>query len=703
MTRRRRRSEGDRSPSPSPHPLFALLIVLGTTLMWLFLGPVQLGGATAYSVVSGNSMEPLLHKGDLAAVRQGKSYGVGDVALYESEALKGQRVLHRILTVGDGTYTFKGDNNDFVDPETVPATALVGRLWFHGSHVGSVMTWIREPWRAAMIAAVAAAIALGSRLGARPRRRRHTRPSHAIGRGDARFQNLWAPATASLVVIVAVAGAGFTKPLTTGLSEAGAFRHEGTFSYAAKIRDPNPAYPSGVAETGQPVFFSLSDSLRLTFDYRFVSRYAHDVKGTVALKALISDSTGWHQVLDVSDPVAFDGSDHASIGGQFPLSDLRALVAQLAVNSGLPGAEYPLYLQPVVTVAGTVQGRAIQSTFSPVIPVSLTETLLKVASANTIAVPGTTTAAQADVFHPTLEESARVTGPNTLVIARYHVAVRTIRLLAIVLFGAWIIAVSVLARRRRALLDDAAIAAVYGNLLVPVGSLDALTSLPTVPVADFEVLAKLAGDLEAPLLVETTGALVRYAVVTESMVFLHEPVPHHAPFALPPGSQPPPPATGPHREAEPGGARQPTPNVRLPKIGSAALQFAPLLLPLVVAGSIVMSFTATSVLPTSYAGVSKHPVVVSQLAPGSCSSLVPTSLLVAASATVTGTAANDLILGQGDSGKHSLNGAGGNDCVVAGGGSSTTNTIDGGAGTDVCVAPAVTKPTFKNCELQLAT
>jgi signal peptidase len=707
MARRHRRSAGRTSRLSGPRPLVLALIVLGTALLWLFLGPVQLGGATAYSVISGNSMEPLLHKGDLAAVRSGKSYRVGDVALYRSADLKGQRVLHRILTVGDGTYTFKGDNNDFVDPETVPAAALEGRLWFHGSHVGSAMTWIREPWRAALLAALAAAVALGSKLGLRThRRRRHARPQHVASAPDdgPRLRKLRAPALAGLVVIAAVGGAGFTKPQTTGIATPGAFRHEGTFSYSAKIRDPNPAFPSGEATTGQPVFFGLSDAVRLTFDYRFVSKYRHDVKGTIALKALISDSTGYHEVFDVGTPVSFDGTDRSTIGGVFPLDTLKTLVAQLATNSGLPSADYPLYLQPIVTVTGTLQGRALTSTFSPVLPISLTQTLLKVVSNDTAAVPGATPVAEADVFHPALEQAASLTGANTLTIARYHVSVHAIRWLTFLLLGAWAIALLVFARRARVLVDDAAIAASYGDTVVPVGSLGDLSSLPTVPVVDFEVLAQLASELEQPLLAETTGVVTRYAVVTESMVFLHEPIPPHQPLhALPPGPQAPSPAGPGHPIETAPAVSRPGPRVHLPGAGRVALQFAPLVLPLVVIGSILMSFTATSNLPTSYVGVTTHPRQLTQLAPTFCAALAPTNLVVATGSTVTGTAASDLVLGLGATGNRTLNGGSGNDCIVAGGTRFTNNTINGGSGTDRCVAPAVSNTTFVSCESQLRT
>ncbi len=77
--------------------------------------PEQLGGSTLYTATVGDSMEPLFHKGDLAVFRRASSYRVGDIVLYQSPVLH-RPVLHRILVIQDGHYYFKGDNNDFVDP-----------------------------------------------------------------------------------------------------------------------------------------------------------------------------------------------------------------------------------------------------------------------------------------------------------------------------------------------------------------------------------------------------------------------------------------------------------------------------------------------------------------------------------------------------------------------------------------------------------
>src|SRR5580658_2706754 len=92
--------------------IVAAALVLG---IWIFFAPTKLGGTTTYTVTDGISMNPLLYKGDFAAIRAQANYHVGDVVLYQSQVLH-KPVLHRIILIQHGNYFFKGDNNDFVDP-----------------------------------------------------------------------------------------------------------------------------------------------------------------------------------------------------------------------------------------------------------------------------------------------------------------------------------------------------------------------------------------------------------------------------------------------------------------------------------------------------------------------------------------------------------------------------------------------------------
>src|SRR3954471_12430061 len=97
---------------------------------WFFFAPSWLGGSTSYVVTEGVSMQPRFHTGDLAVVRSAADYRVGDVVAYHSHQLR-NIVLHRIIGRDGDRYVFRGDNNDFRDPEHPTRSQLVGKLWLH--------------------------------------------------------------------------------------------------------------------------------------------------------------------------------------------------------------------------------------------------------------------------------------------------------------------------------------------------------------------------------------------------------------------------------------------------------------------------------------------------------------------------------------------------------------------------------------------
>lgn len=144
--------------------------------VWLLFAPTQMGGSTAYATTEGISMLPKLHTGYLAVVRAGPPYRVGDAVLYNSPVLH-RPVLHRIIALHDGQYSLQGDNNDFVDPGTVPASAITGRLWFHVPRVGGWVGWLSTPLHASLIAVVAAMFLLLGGTAEKQRRRRRGRRS----------------------------------------------------------------------------------------------------------------------------------------------------------------------------------------------------------------------------------------------------------------------------------------------------------------------------------------------------------------------------------------------------------------------------------------------------------------------------------------------------------------------------------------------
>lgn len=109
-------------PAPLRLPLatakLVALCALAATGLWFGL-PQALGGRADWVLVSGTSMLPRLHTGDLVLVERRSSYHVGEVVAYrirKGEIGAGHVVIHRIIGGNGRTgWTVKGDNRTAPD------------------------------------------------------------------------------------------------------------------------------------------------------------------------------------------------------------------------------------------------------------------------------------------------------------------------------------------------------------------------------------------------------------------------------------------------------------------------------------------------------------------------------------------------------------------------------------------------------------
>ena len=115
----------------------------------VYLRPASLGGPAGYVIVSGSSMEPLMHTGDLAVVRRKHDYGVGDVVAYripKDDVGGGMLVIHRVIGGElNGGLVLQGDNRDTQDMWRPRADDVVGSLQWHIPHAGTAMFLLRTP------------------------------------------------------------------------------------------------------------------------------------------------------------------------------------------------------------------------------------------------------------------------------------------------------------------------------------------------------------------------------------------------------------------------------------------------------------------------------------------------------------------------------------------------------------------------------
>lgn len=122
--------------------------------------PSRMGGCTSLTIVTGHSMEPTLHPGDLAITRCGDPR-VGDTVAYRPFADSSPVVIHRIIG-GDAVHGWElqGDNNHFIDPFKPVASQVSGVMVASVPGLGGAMSFLTSPLMWASLLLLAAAFAL---------------------------------------------------------------------------------------------------------------------------------------------------------------------------------------------------------------------------------------------------------------------------------------------------------------------------------------------------------------------------------------------------------------------------------------------------------------------------------------------------------------------------------------------------------------
>ena len=138
--------------------IVSMLLVIAACVFWaLFLRPQSLGGPAGYVLVSGKSMNPLYHTGDMILVEHHSSYRVGDIIAYhvpKGDAMAGAQVIHRIIG-GNSTHGFvvQGDNRTAPDVWRPKNADIVGAAALQIPQAVVVLQYVRSPLLLGLLAA----------------------------------------------------------------------------------------------------------------------------------------------------------------------------------------------------------------------------------------------------------------------------------------------------------------------------------------------------------------------------------------------------------------------------------------------------------------------------------------------------------------------------------------------------------------------
>ena len=482
----------------------AVLTVGLVAVLWAALAPPQLGGRTMLATSYGSSMEPTMHRGDVLILRKGGPARVGDVVGYRSELLN-KLVVHRVHAIEGGRLVLKGDNNEFLDPERVPQSAVVGHLAVHVPEAGFALEELRKPRSAAGLGILAAFFLAG---GSRKRRRRNPDEEPVEGRVPSaallwHSHALWALGTVALLA-AGVAVLGYSRAANVD-ARVPAYTETRVFSYTAPTSED--VYEGGAARTGDPVFVAATRGLDVTFDYK---RSAGQLAGSVALVADVKSTTGWRRSFVVAPARALRG-DESMIAGYLDLRRIRTVLDRLEARTGVIGAPYDVRVRAVVRLLGQIGGIDMRGVWRPDYRFLLDATTMKPVEqerATATHTRGTTRTTAAEVAVGPV--SPRVTTLRTVGTVGLAIA---LLLLALVAFSE---------RRTRQPGENAAIARRLRRGMLDVDTIDVSEVVAVVELGSIDELVAVAEEYERLVLHEQRGGEHAYSVLEDGTVYRYQ-------------------------------------------------------------------------------------------------------------------------------------------------------------------------------------
>ncbi|MGZ4177987.1 MAG: signal peptidase I [Solirubrobacteraceae bacterium] len=511
--------------------LITATIIALVAAAWLFLAPTRIGGSTTYVITSGVSMEPRFHTGDLAIVRPATHYRVGMVVAYHSSLLK-VVVLHRVVAIHDGRYTFKGDNNNFLDPVHPTRSHIIGALWVQVPHGGRVLKALHSQVTVILLCVFVGLLLVGGTDKRRRGRRHGNRPARPSRPPEImktlRDNTSAAPSLRSLLMGVGAAAAGFAilagfaveHPSTKTVTEKVSYTQRTNFSYRADA--PRGAvYPNGVVSTGDPIFLALVHRIGLKATYHFDALGAKRVTGSQQLVLKLSGPSGWSRSIPLTPVRHFTGvtSTAATV---LDLGAVQSLLQQVQKQTGLPAAYgFTLAIALSGHVHGSLAGQPVDQGYNSAMPFTLQPLELQPGIAST---PGGSQNATGPNQKKNGSVTASSTVPNPL-----HVLGRTmsystlawVGLLGFVICALSMVPLAVLLRRNSAFDEAARIRARYGHMLVPILIGEDL-GWPPVDVTTFKALVRLAEAAGQVILHHQDDAVDTYLVNDNGTVYRYQ-------------------------------------------------------------------------------------------------------------------------------------------------------------------------------------
>jgi signal peptidase I len=471
----------------------SFFLITGFAALWVMFAPIQLGGQAAYVIVSGVSMEPNFHAGDLAIMHRSPGYQVGDIVVYQNGEIANKLVIHRIIGVDQGRFSMKGDNNAWVDTYQPTQDEIVGKLQVHLPGLGKAIGWLRLPLNMLLTLGLIGGVLLTISI-IQP-----SKPGKAKGKkrvSSTGFLEELLLGLGFLMIAFLILGIfAFTRPLQKN-AENIPYLQNGTFSYSA-AGTPG-IYDSNILHSGEPVFPKLTCALDLNFIYTLVAGQSENISGLYRLYATVRDEqSGWQRTLPLIKEKAFKGNSF-STSATLDMCQIETLVSDLEEKTSLHRGTYLLTIGSQISTDGKLFKQALHKSFEPQLVFKFDKLHFYLQQDDTKTNPLETT------------EKGFLNNPekvaNTISVGGIQLEVETIRKIAAIgvlvslvgLLALGLYAYSLASGSRGSLIQMK-----YGSLIVDIYDSGFETSFPIIESASIDALAKIA-ERENSMILHTT-------------------------------------------------------------------------------------------------------------------------------------------------------------------------------------------------------
>ncbi len=491
-----------------PSIFFNLILFLGLVVIWISFAPVKIGGQVSYVMVDGISMEPGYHTGDLVLVRKAHTYQVGDVVTYR-DAKMGAYVIHRIISIEQGQFVIKGDNNSWLDAYHPTQEEIVGKQWIHAPKVGRTMQWLRKPINLSLTVVLLGGVFMSSMI-IKPSQGKKGKNRPSVNFGGVLEGGLYLFGFFALVFL-GLSIYAFIRPLTRPADQI-QYQQESHFTYSAT--GTPVIYDTEVVRSGEPIFSRLTCSLNIGFTYNVLGDQLQGVSGSHQLIARVMDEqSGWQRTIPLNETTAFSGNSFSSVS-TLDLCQAIALVNTLEQETGLRANTYTLEIITQVAMTANAAGNQISDSFEPRLVFKFDEVHFFLSTPKGQDNP-LNLSKQSSADNSNLEAS-------TLSLLGWKPIIGTVRLIALLglafsLSGLLITSSSIFMTARQS--QEALIRLRYGPLLVNVYERDFAPAAMFIDVTTIGELAKLAERHSTVILHMTFNFLHCYLVQCNGITY----------------------------------------------------------------------------------------------------------------------------------------------------------------------------------------